>query len=137
MTLFQTQAQQQGVALYQHRYPSELNLQADPYLLEQVMINLTKNALDALAGMSTPVSDPAIHLHANRNKQGQMIIQVADNGPGIPPAQLEQIFVPFFTTKADGSGIGLSLSRQIIRAHKGTIEVQSVVGEGTVVQLVF
>lgn len=136
-TLFQTQAQQKGVALHLHKYPSELNLQADPYLLEQVMINLIKNALDALTGASTPVSEPAIHLHANRNKQGQMIIQVVDNGPGIPPAQLEQIFVPFYTTKTDGSGIGLSLSRQIIRAHKGTIEVQSVVGEGTVVQLVF
>ncbi len=136
-TLFQAQAQQQGVAIHLHRYPSELSLQADPYLLEQVIINLTKNALDALAGASSPVSEPAIHLHANRNKQGQIIIQVVDNGPGIPPAQLEQIFVPFFTTKADGSGIGLSLSRQIIRAHKGIIEVQSVVGEGTVVQVVF
>ncbi|WP_367387876.1 PAS domain-containing sensor histidine kinase [Lewinella sp. LCG006] len=137
VTLFQSQAQERGVTLHQHRYPSELNLQADPYLLEQVIINLTKNALDALAEMRIPVSEPAIHLHANRNKQGQIIIQVADNGPGIPPAQLEQIFVPFFTTKTDGSGIGLSLSRQIVRAHKGTIEVQSVVGEGTVVQLVF
>ena len=135
--LFQTQVQKQGIALHLHRYPSELTLQADPYLLEQVIINLTKNALDALAGASPPVSEPAIHLHANRNKQGQIIIQVVDNGPGITPAALEQIFVPFFTTKAEGSGIGLSLSRQIIRAHKGTIEVQSLVGEGTVVQLVF
>jgi len=136
-TLFHTQAHQQGVALHLHKYPSELNLQADPYLLEQVIINLAKNALDALTDASSPVSEPAIHLHVNRNKQGQVIIQVVDNGPGITPAELEQIFVPFFTTKAEGSGIGLSLSRQIIRAHKGTIEVQSVVGEGTVVQLVF
>lgn len=136
-TLFQTQVQKQGIALHLHSYPSELHLQADPYLLEQVIINLTKNAIDALTEASPTVSEPAIHLHANRNKQGQIIIQVVDNGPGITPAALEQIFVPFFTTKAEGSGIGLSLSRQIIRAHKGTIEVQSVVGEGTVVQLVF
>ena len=136
-TLFLPQAQKQGVRLHLHRYPSELNLQADPYLLEQVIINLTKNALDALTDGASTISEPAIHLHGNRNKQGQIIIQVADNGPGIAPEQLEQIFVPFFTTKTEGSGIGLSLSRQIIRAHKGTIEVQSVVGEGTVVQLVF
>ena len=97
------------------------------------MINLTKNATDALAGQS----DGVIHLHVNRNKQGQAILQVADNGPGIPADQLEQIFVPFFPTKPTGSGIGLSLSRQIMRMHKGTIEVQSVEGEGTVVQLLF
>lgn len=137
MALFSPKAQEQNVQLYLHRYPSDLILQADPHLLEQVIINLAKNALDALADSNPPIKEPAIHFHVNRNKQGQTILQVADNGPGIPAAEMEQIFVPFFTTKAHGSGIGLSLSRQIIRAHKGSIEVQSVEGEGTVVQLVF
>lgn len=131
--LYRPKAEEQGIELQLHQYPADVILQADPHLLEQVVINLAKNALDALSGQTEGV----IHLHVNRNKQGQGILQVADNGPGIPADQLEQIFVPFFTTKPTGSGIGLSLSRQIIRMHKGTIEVQSVEGEGTVVQLLF
>lgn len=131
--LYGPKVEEQGIQLQLHRYPADVILQADPHLLEQVVINLTKNALDALADRK----DGVIHLHVNRTKQGQAILQVADNGPGIPADQLEQIFVPFFTTKPTGSGIGLSLSRQIIRMHKGTIEVQSVEGEGTVVQLLF
>ena len=102
-------------------------------LLEQVLINLAKNALHAVAGSE----NPTIHLHLNRNQDGRATIQVADNGKGIPEEQLDQIFVPFYTTKPEGSGIGLSLSRQIMRLHKGRIEVHSVVGEGTVVSLVF
>ena len=133
VTLFQPKADELGIELHLHHYPADVLLQADPHLLEQVIINLTKNAIDAL----TEEGNGVIHLHVTRNKQGQGILQVADNGPGIPADQLEQIFVPFYTTKPTGSGIGLSLSRQIMRMHKGTIEVQSVEGEGTVVQLLF
>ncbi|MEM1216982.1 MAG: ATP-binding protein [Bacteroidota bacterium] len=133
--LFRAQAQAQGVTLQLHAYPSAIHLEADPHLLEQVLINLTKNALDALR--ESDLKEPTIHLHVSKNKDGQPLLQVADNGPGIPEEQLEQIFVPFYTTKPTGSGIGLSLSRQIMRMHKGTVELQSVVGEGTVVSLVF
>eukprot|EP00903_Cladosiphon_okamuranus_P000645 g643.t1 len=123
--LYEPKAHEQGIEMHLHLHPADLILQADPHLLEQVVINLTKNALDALQGQEEAV----IHLHVNRNKHGQGVLQVADNGHGIPADQLEQIFVPFYTTKPTGSGIGLSLSRQIMRMHKGTIEVQSVEGE--------
>lgn len=135
-TLFQAQASTEQVQLQVHEYPSELILQADPHLLEQVLINLTKNAFDALREQENNKTK-TIHLHVSRNKEGRPVLQVADNGPGIPDEQLEQIFVPFYTTKPTGSGIGLSLSRQIIRLHKGNIEVQSIPEEGTVVQLTF
>ncbi len=131
--LFKTDAETQGVQLVLHHPPSPITLQGDPNLLEQVLINLAKNALHAVAESE----EPTIHLHLNRNQEGRTTIQVADNGMGIPQEQLDQIFVPFYTTKSDGSGIGLSLSRQIMRLHKGRIEVHSVVGEGTVVSLVF
>lgn len=131
--LLQGQAKDKGVTLHLHELPSSLTFQADETLLEQVLINLVKNAIEACANQE----DVAVHLHLQRQSDGQPVIQIADNGPGIPPEDLEQIFVPFFTTKPEGSGIGLSLSRQIMRMHKGSIEVQSAVGEGTVFSLSF
>ena len=110
---------------------SPVIFQADVELIEQVIINLLKNAIDVVKGMD----EPMITISTQRTKQGKAIIKVADNGKGIEPEMLEQIFVPFYTTKAEGSGIGLSLSRQIMGVHKGRISVQSVVGEGTVFTL--
>jgi signal transduction histidine kinase len=100
-------------------------------LIEQVIINLLKNAIDAVKEMPSPT----ITISTHRTKEGKAVIQVADNGKGIEKELIEQIFVPFYTTKEEGSGIGLSLSRQIMRVHKGRISVQSVVGEGTVFTL--
>ena len=105
--------------------------QADIELIEQVIINLLKNAIDAVKG----IDQPAITISSQRTKEGKAIIQVADNGNGIEKELIEQIFVPFYTTKEEGSGIGLSLSRQIMRVHRGRISVQSVVGQGTVFTL--
>lgn len=105
--------------------------QADVELIEQVIINLLKNAIDAVK----EVENPTITISTFRTKDGKAIIKVADNGMGIEQEMIEQIFVPFYTTKEEGSGIGLSLSRQIMRVHKGRISVQSVVGEGTVFTL--
>ena len=105
---------------------------ADVELIEQVIINLLKNAIEA----TKKIEEPKIIISANKNSLGNAIIEIRDNGSGIAPADLEQIFVPFFTTKKDGSGIGLSLSRQIMRLHKGKIEVQSIVGEGSVFRLI-
>jgi signal transduction histidine kinase len=76
-------------------------------------------------------------LHAYRDSQGRVAIEVDDNGPGIIPEALEKIFIPFYTTKKTGSGIGLSLSRQIMQMHGGTLKVNSVVGEGTTFILKF
>ena len=104
---------------------------ADVELIEQVIINLLKNAIEA----AREVDNPTIEIRATKTNEGKTFIEVQDNGKGIPQEVLDKIFVPFFTTKKEGSGIGLSLSRQIMRLHKGNIEVNSVLGKGTVFTL--
>jgi two-component system nitrogen regulation sensor histidine kinase NtrY len=99
--------------------PSDLQVAADRGLLEQAVINLLKNALDATAGCSPP----AIAL-ACRAGEGRVLICVSDNGEGVAPDKAEAIFVPFFTSRAGGSGIGLSLARQIALAHGGQLTVR-------------
>ena len=101
--------------------PETLELTADPGLMEQVIINLLLNAIDAVTGRG----NPAIMLSAFMGAEGQVMIAVEDNGVGIVEEALEKIFIPFFTTKKQGSGIGLSLSRQILRLHNATIRAQS------------
>lgn len=97
-----------------------LTIQADVEMIEQVLINLLKNAIEALA--ETP--DPKLEL-IGRYDESAVKIEVIDNGPGIIKEALEHIFVPFYTTKRTGSGIGLSLSRQIMQMHNGSITVES------------
>lgn len=106
--------------------PDHLEIQADPDLIDQILINLVKNAMEALDGTKMAT----IRIFATQTEQGTQLT-VKDNGPGIPDEILENIFVPFYTTKEGGSGIGLSLSRQIMRLHRGNITVQSAEGEGT------
>jgi signal transduction histidine kinase len=89
-------------------------------MIEQVLINLLKNAIEALA--ESP--KPELHL-VGRYDESAVRIEVIDNGPGIIKEALEHIFVPFYTTKRTGSGIGLSLSRQIMQMHNGSITVES------------
>jgi len=113
--------------------PPTLELTADPDLVEQVLINLTVNAVQALDGRS----GGQVRLSSRLNERGRVLIEVKDDGPGISPEALDSIFVPFYTTKKDGTGIGLSLSRQIMRLHKGEISVSSLPGEGTVFTLRF
>lgn len=102
-------------------YPETLEITADPELMEQVLINLVLNAVQA--NENRPCA--RIELRAGIDERGRTFLQVADNGPGIMKEVMEKIFIPFFTTKREGSGIGLSLSRQIMRLHNGTISVQS------------
>ena len=104
---------------------------ADVELIEQVIINLLKNGIEA----AREVENPKIEIRAMKTNEGKTFIEVQDNGKGIKEDVLDKIFVPFFTTKKEGSGIGLSLSRQIMRLHKGNIEVNSVLGKGTVFTL--
>jgi two-component system nitrogen regulation sensor histidine kinase NtrY len=113
--------------------PETLELTADPELVEQVLINLMLNALQAVEKRKAP----SIELRAGLDSRGRILIHVSDNGPGIPEEDLDKIFVPFFTTKEGGSGIGLSLSRQIMRLHRGTIGVQSDSKQGTTFTLRF
>jgi len=110
---------------------NEIKLVADPILLEQVIINIVKNAIEALDG----VEHPEINIQVDKTPQGKVTIQIIDNGQGIPQDVVDQIFIPFFTTKETGSGIGMSLSQQIIRMHGGSIHLQSQVGKGTVVTM--
>jgi two-component system nitrogen regulation sensor histidine kinase NtrY len=102
----------------------DLFIHADPDLLEQILLNLVNNAADACAGVSYPV----IELSA-RAGDHKVIISVADNGSGIDRMHLDKIFIPFFTTKKTGSGIGLSLSKQIMRLHRGNLLLSSAPGK--------
>ncbi len=111
----------------------ELTIQADFELIEQVLINLIMNAIEALSD----TNDPKIELLAYRKDEMQTQIEVKDNGDGIDEKVMDQIFIPYFTTKKNGSGIGLSLARQIMVIHKGKIHVSSSKGAGTSVILVF
>lgn len=112
--------------------PEDLKLMADPGLLRQVMINIVKNSMDALEGRSNPSIFVRAVIHEN-NK----MIEIVDNGKGIPENLSEDVFIPFFSTKENGSGIGLSLSRQIMQLHSGTVTIDSVEGERTTVTLLF
>lgn len=98
----------------------------DPHLTEQVLINLLLNAIDAVKDKP----QPRIILSASRDGNEQLI-EVADNGYGIDASLLDKIFVPFFSSKKNGTGIGLSLCRQIMLLHKGNVQVESRPGEGT------
>ncbi len=113
--------------------PDNLMVSADEQLIEQVIINLIRNSVHALDDNPKPT----IELKAFYNKRSRVTIQVADNGTGILPEVLDKIFIPFFTTKQSGSGIGLSLSRQILRLHNGTISAHSVPNTETVFTLTF
>jgi len=105
----------------------------DVDLIEQVLINLILNAIDALKNKT----NPKIILSAYTDTENKLIIKLADNGAGMPDDVLDKIFVPFFSTKKSGSGIGLSLCKQIMRVHKGNITVQSKENEGTAFYLQF
>jgi nitrogen fixation/metabolism regulation signal transduction histidine kinase len=111
--------------------PVSLEVAADRALLDQVLVNLLKNALDAVRD-----SDEGRIRLRGRLELGKAVISIIDNGAGIDAETLEQVFVPFFTTKRDGSGIGLSLCRQIMTAHGGEIAIDSGAG-GTTVTLIF
>ncbi len=111
--------------------PDNLELVADRQLVEQVLLNLLRNAVDAL--FHRP--DASVTMRAFGTADGRVAISVSDNGPGIVAEALEQIFVPFYTAKKGGSGIGLSLSRQIMRLHRGTLTVRSVPDKETILTL--
>lgn len=105
----------------QNIIPKDLELHADQDLVEQALINIIKNATQSIDSQE----NAEILLQAEIGKDSRLIIQVQDNGPGIPDEVREKIFVPFYSTRNSGSGIGLSLCKQIMRMHNGTITVQS------------
>ncbi|MDR2928560.1 MAG: ATP-binding protein [Cytophagaceae bacterium] len=120
--LYRNEMSEAGIACMVNVEPDFMELSADKKLIEQVLINLVRNAIHA---MQNETKNPLLELRAYLNKHGKVTIQVTDNGQGILPEVVERIFIPFFTTKPQGSGIGLSLSRQILRLHGGNISVRS------------
>ncbi len=122
-----------GITCAKRMFPNDLMITADPDLIDQVFINLLLNAIDAVKGNG----NPQIEVVAAISSGDKITIDFSDNGHGIKPDILDKIFMPFFTSKKEGSGIGLSLSRQIMHLHKGSISVKSKPGEGTIFRLNF
>ncbi len=110
-----------------------LEVAADPDMLEQILINLMKNAEQAMSG----VAKPLIRVSARINRRGRVVIEVADNGPGISGDMITKVFVPFYTTKREGSGVGLALTRQVMIAHGGSVVVGETDGGGATFALTF
>ncbi|MDI3321703.1 sensor histidine kinase [Pinibacter soli] len=110
-----------------------LMIDVDTSLIEQLLINLLVNAIDAVK----EISHPSIILSGYIQPNNRPVLKIADNGSGMSPEVADKIFIPFFSTKKTGSGIGLSLCKQIMLLHKGNIQVQSREGEGTVFTLYF
>ncbi|MCH8059247.1 MAG: histidine kinase [Proteobacteria bacterium] len=121
------------IALTQQVDPAGLDVFADRDLLEPVLLNLLRNAWHA----TLEVSEAKIDLRASLNRRGNIVIEVSDNGPGVANDIASKIFVPFFTTKEGGSGVGLALARQVMTAHGGFIRVMANDGGGAKFSLTF
>jgi nitrogen fixation/metabolism regulation signal transduction histidine kinase len=113
--------------------PPSLDVYADRDLLEPVLINILRNAWQVTANLD----DPRIELRGRLNRRGNVAIEISDNGPGVPENLARKIFVPFFTTKEKGSGVGLALARQVMTAHGGFIRVGANDGGGAKFTLTF
>ncbi len=122
-----------NINLHYEVTPQNIMVTADPDLIDQVIINMLVNAVDALK----ETQHPEIAIKAWVNKNSRVVIEITDNGHGIKPDILDKIFMPFYTSKKHGSGIGLSLSRQIMHLHKGSIAVKSRPQQGTTFTLSF
>ncbi|HEY1282882.1 MAG TPA: ATP-binding protein [Steroidobacteraceae bacterium] len=122
---------ERGIAFSSRVEPGELTLRADPRLLEQAVINLLRNAADAVAGLE----QPRIEVSCERQAGGG-VLKISDNGCGVPEDRRDQIFVPFFTTKPGGSGIGLNLARQVALGHGGQLDVRANSPRGSVFTLI-
>ncbi|MBU1012333.1 MAG: GHKL domain-containing protein [Bacteroidetes bacterium] len=131
-TLMKPELQKQKINIRIPNITQEVSVNIDSEMIEQVLINLLLNAIEAIKNNDTK------QIEFNTSKTGNSVfVSVSDNGYGIKSEVLDQIFIPFFTTKKEGSGIGLSLSRQIMLMHKGSISVQSKLGSGTTFILKF
>jgi len=135
--LMEQKFRESNILLHWSVEPQTLELTADPGLIEQVLINLLLNAVDALQGANAHQKEPGVEMTGGLDEIGRVLIRVTDNGPGIVAEAQKKVFIPFFTTKKKGSGIGLSISRQIMKLHKGSIMVHSIPDEKTVFTLKF
>jgi nitrogen fixation/metabolism regulation signal transduction histidine kinase len=119
--LLKDRLEKQNIDFHRSIEPESLELTADKELLEQALINLVLNATDAVNGNN----GAKIELKSRLDEKGRVLIVVEDNGCGIDQDALDKIFTPFFTTKKDGAGIGLSFIRQVMRLHRGKVSVKS------------
>ena len=124
--LYEIPCKEKGIACSFNHGPENLRIAADDAQLKQVLINLIKNATEAMDKVPNPVIGISVKRILHR-----VSIEIHNTGPAIPPEVMEKIFVPFYSTKPEGSGIGLSLSRQIVSNHGGQIGVESLEGKGT------
>jgi two-component system nitrogen regulation sensor histidine kinase NtrY len=131
--LMQPTLNQKGIEMETILKDPELMLDVDTNLIEQVLINLIVNAIEAVKDCE----HPRIILSAGITNTNKVVVKVSDNGYGMNEEVMQNIFIPFFSTKKNGSGIGLSLCKQIMMLHKGNINVQSVEGKGTAFALQF
>lgn len=133
LRLLQGELERHGITLEKRLSDDHPTIQADPDQIEQVVINILLNAIDAVKSRQ----DPTIRVHLKKTANGRYCLRVTDNGEGIPADSLQKIFMPFYTTKKEGSGIGLSLARQIMKRHHGEITVYSTKNKGTACALFF
>ena len=131
--LFQGRLKEKGIQYEKHVVPENLTVEADLELIEVVIINLIQNAMEALE----EISDPRISFLAETDELNQVRISISDNGRGISEDVMERIFLPFYSTKPNNSGIGLSLSQQIMMSHNARLEVTSQPGKGATFTLIF
>jgi signal transduction histidine kinase len=114
--------------------PESLEISVDPELLDQALLNLMRNSLEALRDRG---GAGRIAVTAYRDVDSRVVIAVADDGPGVPQSLRQKVFVPFFTTKRQGSGVGLTLVRQIMALHGGVIGISETPGGGATIKLRF
>jgi signal transduction histidine kinase len=132
-SLFRASEAAAGVDLTLAVDPAELAIDADPDLLHQLLLNLLRNAAEAAAAHAAA---PAVTLAFGSTRGGRTQIEVTDNGPGVPPSLAQDVFLPFFTTKPKGTGVGLSLTRQLVLAHGGSISVDDAPSGGASFRIV-
>ena len=131
--LFGAELSARDIAFETSVEPETLEVEADGELLDQALINLMRNAIEALDNEHART----IRLSARRDLDGHVVIAVADSGPGMGPEQRDKVFVPFFTTKRQGSGVGLTLVRQIAAVHNATVDIGDTPGGGATIRLRF
>ncbi|WOH39041.1 ATP-binding protein [Thalassotalea fonticola] len=132
-TLATQQWLEKGISFNANIEPSELDINVDKDMIEQLLINLLQNAEQALMS----VTNPTVTMNASLNKRGHVVIDISDNGAGVPDDIAKKIFVPFFTTKKEGSGVGLALTRQVMVAHGGNVKLERSPLGGALFRLTF
>lgn len=131
--LLEEEIQKNNIVFRTNTQPEGLSVEADKKMLEQLLINLVNNSIHSLR----KTKNPMLEVRACTLGDGRIEIMVKDNGKGIKPEEMDKIFIPFYTTREEGSGIGLSLARQIMRMHRGTIEAFSEPGIQTMFNVRF